>query len=312
MLFAFALVNGWLTAVLVARRAFSRVNRASLIAGALPAIVYSIALAAVGRSEQPAPSTVTFVLSVMVLVETFRCVGLSLGVRQVEEATSSHEAPRLRALLTYSLLAFAADTIQYFTYRADLWIMKAARPDAELGQYSLAVTLAELTLLAAAAFATVLLPHVPTVSPVEAVKTTARVATATLIATTAIAAIGFALAVPLLPVIFTRAFEPSVSLLGVLLLGVVPMSVAKILGNYFAGSGQLKVCLMAAIAGMVVCVTGDVLTIPTYGAMAAAACTAIAYGVFTLFLIVAFLRRSPVPFVQLIDAVRNRRASSAA
>ncbi|MFT3714305.1 MAG: lipopolysaccharide biosynthesis protein [Archangium sp.] len=311
VLFALALINGWLTAVLSARRAFPRINRAALFAGLIPTTVYAIALAIVGRREVASAGTLSFVLGTMVSVELLRCGALSFGVTAVEQTSPPPSAaPHLKGLLAYSLLAYACDTIQYFTYRADVWVMKANRPEAELGHYSLAVTLAEMTLLAAGAFATVLFPHVTTVSPVEAVKTTARVAAVTLGATTVIAVVGFALAVPLLPIIFTESFRPSVQLLAILLLGVVPMSVAKILGNYFAGSRQLEVCLVAAIVGMVVCVSGDLLTIPRSGAVGAAICTSVAYGVFTMMLVVAFVRRSPIPVRELIQAIRSRPKAS--
>lgn len=299
-LFPLGLVNGWLTAVLAARSAFSSINRVSLFVGLVPISIYGTVLVW-GQASSP----IEFVLGALVAAEVLRCLLLLAAARVAEQAfPPSAGAEPLRSLISYSALAYACDTIQFVTYRADVWIIRSWRGDAELGHYSLAVTLAELTLLAAGAFSTVLFPRVPTLERTEAIRTTTRVAAFTLVATAFIAVAGFALAVPMIPRLFTEAFRPSISLLGVLLLGVVPMSLAKILGNYFGGTGQLKVNLFGAATGMVVCLTGDLLTIPRYGAFAAAVCTAVAYAVFTTVLAIAFVVRSGQSLSELLASMR--------
>ncbi|MDP1822369.1 MAG: polysaccharide biosynthesis C-terminal domain-containing protein [Archangium sp.] len=287
-LVSLGLVNGWLAATLSARGAFASLNSVSLAVGLVPICIYAAVM-----TSGPAHAPVEFVFLALVSAEVARLVLLFAAVRVAERGFQPGPTNEpLRSLIAYSGLAFACDIVQFLTYRADVWIIRGFRGDTELGQYSLAVSLAELTLLAAGAFSTVLFPRVPTLARSEAIRTTTRVGALTLVTTAAIAAVGFALAIPLVPRLFTEAFRPSVALLGILLIGVVPMSLAKILGNYFGGTGQLKVNLAAAIVGMVVCLTGDLLTIPRFGATAAAVCTVVAYSVFTAILLIAFVARS--------------------
>lgn len=299
-LVSLGLVNGWLAATLSARGAFASINTVSLGVGLVPICIYAAVLTA-GPDEAP----IDFVFLALVSAEVARFGLLFTAVRVVERTFQPRPfSEPLRSLIAYSGLAFACDIIQFVTYRADVWIVRGFRGDTELGQYSLAVSLAELTLLAAGAFSTVLFPRVPTLERGEAIRTTTRVGALTLVTTAAIAGVGFALAIPLVPRLFTEAFRPSVNLLGILLIGVIPMSLAKILGNYFGGTGQLRVNLAAAVVGMVVCLTGDFLTIPRFGATAAAVCTVVAYSVFTAILLLAFIARSGQSLRNLAEGLR--------
>jgi O-antigen/teichoic acid export membrane protein len=308
VLFTLSLAGGWITAILTSHRQFGAVNRAALAAGVLQPAAYGTMLAFQVRAAGGIPMEA--VLTTMVFVEVTRTVLLFVAVSRIREEAPVQSTP-LMGMLRYSLFAYACDVVQFLTYRADVWIIQATRGDEELGRYGLAVSLAELALLAAASFATVLFPYVPTLSPAEAAKTTARVGVLTLGTTAVIAVLGLGLAVPLVPLLFSSAFEASVPLLGVLLIGVVPMSLSKIMGNYFAATGQLGVSLTAALAGMVTCLTGDLLLIPRYGALAAAGCTSVAYWVFTLVMLGFFFRRSPLSPQELLTAVREGRGRHA-
>lgn len=279
VMFPLSLANGWRSAWHLGQKNFSAINRATFLAALVPLSGYWVAL----KLGLPAiPST----LVTLALAELVRGAVLALARPPTTQAVA--QAAPLHDLLAYSLLAYLCDAVQFLTYRADVWLVEAWRGETELGHYSLAVTLAELALLAATALGTVLFPTVATQSPQEAHQTAAKVARASLGVTLAVGVVGFALAVPLLPRLFTAAFEPSVQLLGVLLIGVVPLGVAKVLGNYFAGRGRLRTNLAAALVGLVVCLTGDVLTIPRLGAVGAAASTAVAYASFCGVLLIAF------------------------
>lgn len=298
-LFSLATHNGWMTAILLGKREFSVINRVTMLGVVVPVSSY-----AVGLALKPLPLTpAAFAFCVLFATDLLKAALLARRVWSLDAVASTPNqavlAP-LKMMVGYSLLAWACDAIQFLTYRVDVWLVRDARGDAELGHYTLAVTLAEMVWLLSSAMASVLFPHVPGLSRAAATHLTCRLAGFALVASTAIAAAGFGLSIPLLPVLFTSAFSPSVSLLGLLLLGVAPYSVAKIVGNSLAGSGAMRYSLYTAILGMVVCVSLDLLLIPRWGATGAAIATATAYLVFTTVIVSFFRRHAQVPWTTLL------------
>jgi O-antigen/teichoic acid export membrane protein len=309
-LFSLGLHNGWMAAILSGQRQFGFINRVSLFAVFGPTISYAVALMFVPLAFTPA------FLAFGVLVGTELVRGLLLALRVWQSNPGSTAPPDsrllgpLRPLVAYSLLAWACDSIQFLTYRVDVWLVRDARGDAELGHYSLAVTLGEMVWLLASAMATVLFPHVPTLDKAAAVRLTCRLAGFALVASCGFAVAGYLLSIPLLPVLFTPAFEPSTRLLGLLLVGIAPYSVAKIVGNYLAGAGAMRFSLYTALLGMVVCVGLDLILIPRLGAVGAAIATSTAYLVFTLVIVAFFQRQSRVPWADLLRYAVTRLPKS--
>jgi O-antigen/teichoic acid export membrane protein len=295
-LFALLLTNAWLAAIAAARREFAFINRSSIAVVVVTTSCYALGIAL----GVPVSST-AYVAGVLVASELVRGALYAWRLLQVERGVPAQGlSVPLTAMISYSLLAYACDVVQFLTYRLDVWIVRYYRGDAELGQYALAVTLAEMVWLFAGALATVLFPHVPGMTKLAAIQLTLRVAAVSFAASTVIAGAGYALAVPLVPILFTEGFAPSVPMLGVLLLGSVPISVAKIVGNYIAGANALRLSLYSAVVGMVVCLSLDFLIIPARGALGAAAATSISYVVFTVVLTSLFVRHTGLAPVQLV------------
>jgi O-antigen/teichoic acid export membrane protein len=288
-LFGLTLHNAWMAAVLSSRRDFGAINRITLVAVSVPVAGYGLALALGTGGVDP----VLVAFSVLLGNELVKAVLYSLRVWQPGAAGEVVEATTnpIRVMIGFSMLAWACDSIQFLTYRLDVWLVSGYHGDSALGHYSLAVTLGEMVWLLASAIAAVFFPHVPTLERSQAVALTCRLAAFSFVASFGLALVGFLLSIPLLPIIFTAQFEPSVRLLGILLIGVVPYSIAKVVGNYLAGSGAMRFSLYSALVSMVVCVTLDLLFIPRFGALAAAGATATAYVVFTLVIVESFRRR---------------------
>ena len=302
-LFTLAQVNSWMAALLSARRDFGYTNLLSLGVVLVPLSAYGAGL----RLGVPIPPA-HYAICALLAAEVARALGLGVRLARNERGASAPGGPSasLRVVASYSLLAYACDAIQFLAYRFDVWLVRNCHGDAELGRYSLAVTLGELVWVLATAIATVLFPHIPGLDPRRAAQIAIRIAAIALAATATLSAVGYLLAIPLLPILFSQAFAPSVPLLGVLLLGMVPFSVSKVLGNVVAGLGALRLNLISAIVGMVVCIGLDLLLIPPWGARGAAIATSIAYVAFTVTLVLLFRQRTGMSWAEVWHSATNR------
>jgi O-antigen/teichoic acid export membrane protein len=138
----------------------------------------------------------------------------------------------------------------------------------------------------------------------------ARASALAFVASAVVSAIGFGLAVPLIPALFSKAFAPAVPLLGILLVGIVPFSIAKVWGNYLAGVGAMRLSLAAAIVTMLLTVLLDFTLIPRHGAFGAAIATAAAYLAFTLTIMTLVRRQAAVSILDLLRYATERASKS--
>ncbi len=70
---------------------------------------------------------------------------------------------------------------------------------------------------------------------------------------------------------------------------------AKVLGNYLAGSNAIGINAIATIITLVIAIGLALLLIPGMGAVGAACATAVAYSFQTLLLVALFARRTELP-----------------
>jgi O-antigen/teichoic acid export membrane protein len=187
---------------------------------------------------------------------------------------------------------YLGEMVQFLTYRFDMWVVDAWGGVANLGRYSLAVTLAQLVWIVPGAAARVLFPYTAQMGKGEAAVLAFRTARICLLLSTGAALLGYTCAKLLLTTLFGEDFAQVPHLLGVLLLGVVPYSVSKVLGNYLAGINAVGTNLLANLAGMVITLALDLALIPKYGALGAAWATALSYTAYTVLLFCIFVRRS--------------------
>ncbi len=117
-----------------------------------------------------------------------------------------------------------------------------------------------------------------------------RTAWVALLASLPLAIVGWAVSASTVTWLFGDSFAGVPDVLGVLLLGVVPYSFARVLSNYLAGINKVGLNASASAIILVISVTLALQLIPEYGAIGAAWATAISYGLHTFLIGVLFLR----------------------
>jgi O-antigen/teichoic acid export membrane protein len=198
----------------------------------------------------------------------------------------------LRRLISYSAYSFVGDAVQFVTYRADMWFVDAYHGPANLGVYALAVTLSQLLWILPSAVSSVVFPYVPGLDRKTAADLAWRVAKLTGLGSAALALVGCLLSFLVVPAVFGEGFRAAPRLMVILVFGIVPYAVAKVLAGYLSGIGALGWNLALASAGLVVCIGFDVALIPRRGAQGAAFATALAYSAHTFLQILLFKHKS--------------------
>jgi O-antigen/teichoic acid export membrane protein len=301
MYFAFAQANAWLTGVIAGRRAFAKLNLASLLVAGLGA-GFSVLLLVTRWITSP-----WALIGLLILLEVCRTIALGSAVRSLPRtdglAPDTPTQPSAWDLARYSGLSFVADSLQYVSYRFDMWVVDGYHGAAELGRYALAVSLAELVWILPTAVSRVIFPVASQLADEHGAKLAVRSATAAVLTSALIGLAGWAGSVLVLVPIFGPEFSDVPTLIGILLIGVIPFAAAKVLGSYLSAIGAMAWNTLSTVVILGISVSLCFVLIPSGGATGAAVATAITYFIHTAVLGWLFLRRTGMSSSTLVSVI---------
>jgi O-antigen/teichoic acid export membrane protein len=192
------------------------------------------------------------------------------------------QGPVVRSTLSFGLRGHVGNVLQFFNYRADMFIVNYFLGPAGVGIYSVSVAIAELLWQLPNAVGFVIFPRAAAARPAVMNAFTPRVLRITL-GLTAAGAVGLALiGRPVIEALYSGSFAAAYSPMVALLPGVVLLGGAKVLTNDIAGRGYPHLNSANAAIALALTLTLDLLLIPRHGVLGAAVASSIAYG--TIFL----------------------------
>jgi O-antigen/teichoic acid export membrane protein len=154
--------------------------------------------------------------------------------------------------------------------RADILILAQVHSRAEVGVYAVAVSAAAPIGVLATTITNALLSRQFGVASERALENTLQIARVLGVIVLVLAVAVALAAEPLVPLIWGSEFSGAIPPLWILLIGVVPMSIQRPLGNYFVREGMAWAIFIRTLAGlMVTCVLCFAL-VPSLGALGAA------------------------------------------
>ena len=217
-------------------------------------------------------------LIVFVLTATMQATGFLIGAARRTAHTAGSEDVPVTSLFRYGLSLYPGSLSQFFSYRADVYLLAFLLVDAAapLGYYSMAVSMAEMVFFFPNAVSVLFFPHVAGSAPEDSARQVPMVSRVTLLMT---AAFGLALvpaAAVLIP-LFVPAFTPALAALYILLPGVVALSITKVLSGYVSGLGRTGLTSAISIGSFVLNVAVNFVLIPPFGILGAAAASLISY-----------------------------------
>jgi O-antigen/teichoic acid export membrane protein len=197
-----------------------------------------------------------------------------------EGASGFPERSYFIQLFRYSITALAANVIFFLVYKIDYLFVNYSPvcSKADLGNYIQVSKLGQLMFTVPQIIASVVFPR--SASGVDEQTLSRNIITMARIFSQAFLLVFIVIALTgkeLFTAIFGESFSEMQLPMLILIPGIFALSVLALLSAYFAGKGKIKVNLYAAIIGLIVMVTGDLIFVPRYGIIAAAAVSTVSY-----------------------------------
>jgi O-antigen/teichoic acid export membrane protein len=197
-----------------------------------------------------------------------------------------------KALWPFAKWILFANALQFLNYKADVWLIRWYHSQAELGIYTLAVSLIQLVWL---------LPnviHTMVYSIVAAEKNpdiqfdrVHKLQKQMIYYAIAACAFGSTLSFWIIPLWYGEGFREASYLLIILSGGIIPIAGALPISAYFAGKGLMKRNLMGSLIGMVLTLMFGFILIPDFGIVGAAWTSVISYTSTAIFYYYHFYKR---------------------
>jgi O-antigen/teichoic acid export membrane protein len=238
-----------------------------------------------------------------VIATSLGTLAILVAVRRVAIQNPGGSPVDMRAILSYGARAYPAGITGYFNYRADVFIiqalMVASAAPAALGLYSMAVTMAELIFYIPDAVTTIFMPTVAGSTGTSANAKLGPVSRMTLLVTVSaaiclvpVAWIGLNIALP--------AYVGCLPAFLVLLPAVVSLSLGKVMTSYISGRGRPGPVSIGAAVTLALNLAANVLLIPRFGIVGAAAASLLSYTAMAVMMVVVACRVSGLSPLELI------------
>jgi O-antigen/teichoic acid export membrane protein len=198
-----------------------------------------------------------------------------------------------RELFKFGLPQYVGSLTSHFSLRIDSYLIVFLIADASesLGFYSMAVTMAEMVFIFPRAVETVFFPHVAGSSRRDSNRQVAQVSRVTLLVSALAAVAVIVLAAALFRFVLP-AFGDSMQPLVVLLPGVVALGVGNVIAGYVTGIGRPGIIAAIGLVSLAANLIANLLLIPRFGIVGAAAASLVSYTVSSLLMTAAAARFS--------------------
>lgn len=218
-----------------------------------------------------------------------------------------------RDFTKYGIKLYPQSITSFFSYRADVLLLSwMLGSQSLLGYYAIAVRIAEMTFYVPDSISAMLYPAISASNRSEADRLAPAVSRLAMLTTfmagLAVIPAGFVAIWVLLPPDFHAAFPALV----VIMPGILSLSLSKVLAAYVSGLGRPIATAVAGIVGLTVNLIANILLIPVWGIVGAAAASLISYSCHASILLFVSSRWagvSPLAFIvpRRAEFVRVRR-----
>lgn len=242
---------------------------------------------------------------VIVNLGTAVAVGLLLRATNLW-ARPSFDWPLWRRTFRFAVPAHVSTIMAYLNYRVDQFVVAAFLPPEQLAYYVIAVGLAERLWILAGAVGGPLLPHL-TNTPDRDPALPAVVARHVLAWTGGAAIVVFAFSDLIVRGLYSSDYEPAAAPFRWLLLGIVTLSVSKILVAELLARTKIMYTVWVSIATAATNIAGNLLLVPRLGISGAAIASTISYTLLSLIVVWYYLRETGVSWTALLPRPSDAR-----
>lgn len=197
------------------------------------------------------------------------------------------------SLFSFGYKAYLGNAVSFLHLRIDTLMLNYFLSPLVVGFYVISVAVVEKLWMLSQAVSTVLYPKVVAMKDEEEKKRfTPLVSRNTLLLTILGALLLFGLSKWLIPFLYSEAYLPSVEPLQVLLIGIVAISVERILANDIIARGKPMIYTYIASASLITNIILNIILIQKFGIMGAAWATSITYSLMAIVELFVYCRLS--------------------
>jgi len=222
----------------------------------------------------------------------------------------------IRDAYRYGIKAYLGNVIGFLNYRVEVFLLGCFLPLSVVGQYTVAVGLAESLWLVSQSAGTLIFPLVSSEEDEERKKIITPLVARTVLAITFLAAVAlFLLADWFIPLLYSnlynpsiplfKIYNPSIPLFKILLPGVVFVSASRVLANDIAGRGKPILNTYIGGVGLLIQLIVNLALIPLLGAAGAAWASSIAYLFLLLIRLAVYLRVTGIDIKSVVLPQKN-------
>lgn len=199
----------------------------------------------------------------------------------------------IKESLSYGIKVYLSNLITFLNYRFDIIIMKTFLPFAQIGYYSVAVSIVEKLWIVSTSISTVIFPRLSgSKSNIERNNITGKMTRIVFTMTLIISIILFLLSDFLIPLLFSKDYVSSVKPLKILLVGIFFLSFSRVLSNDISARGYPQINTVLSFINLLINISLNILLIPRFGSNGAAIATSISYTSQSILTIIMYLRLS--------------------
>lgn len=282
ILVCITLLNGYLNAILIGKQKILQSNKIDVLGKILFLILLWVAIFfSYQLHKKPDYLYVAFIY-LLSLIATF----IFLLTTLISESISIIDSKRVlfrycSQILSFSLVAYVGNLIQFLNYKIDIFFVAKFTDNLEnVGFYTLAVSLAQLTWLIPSSVSSVIFPLISSEvnTNKERVKKIIYQSTKTITFLNVIVVLLMALLIPImLPFVYGLSFTPAIMPFFYLLPGVILLGTSKILANYIAAINKPHINTLIALITFIITLVFNYVLVPKFGIVGAAITSSLSY-----------------------------------
>lgn len=207
--------------------------------------------------------------------------------------------PVLFQTIRHGVKGYIGNLLQFFNYRFDVILVNFFLGVVSVGHYTIAVALAEFVWHIPNAIAQTLFPKIASSTREQANQFTPMVFRHTFLVTLLAACVLFSVSRFVIPVVFGKAYIPSIVPLWILLPGIVMLSLSKVLTGDLNGRGLPQYGSYSSAISLVATLSLDFFLIPKMGIAGAALASSISYSIATMVVLIFFIKISGLNFLEM-------------
>jgi O-antigen/teichoic acid export membrane protein len=183
-----------------------------------------------------------------------------------------------KLFFTYIGVGHLSNIINFFNYRLDIWFVSYYNGIAQLGFYSLAVSISQMLLMISNPISSVLFPYLSEQekenNKINMFAFFSRINTFLILI---LSIVFFFLGKYFIPLLYGAEFIGSLEVFKIMVIATFFMGITKVIATYIASVNKIKYNLFATIIGFVITLLLNLILIPRYGIIGAAVSSLLAY-----------------------------------